>query len=271
MPGLREGRVKLGEPILALCGMIAAASAFAAEPEPVTISATAEAACKKAMDPDEDADVQTAHYIGCVTHALALNPGLYFRNSEDPAAPNEPGGIVDVVHSGGRAGWSWSFAIDRACPAAAGFPRTCKGEDERVVLRLVRLKRLKTVPPELRAPTDASVSAIKAHLDARFEWLEADIRRCPRAASTLLALERVQWFAFLDWDRSSIMGGHPTELVVPGGDGPATVVRASSFASNYVAEDFGDSGGASAWAKQMMKVIEPCLKPSAAPPPWRRD
>jgi hypothetical protein len=229
-----------GIPGLALgLAILAAAPAAWAADAPPTASAAAEAGCRKAADPSDADDIRQARYIGCMTDALAFDPGLYFRTEDDTDNVNAPGGIVDARHSGGRAGPSWSFAIDRSCP--------------------------RSIAPR---PGDGSTPAIKAYLAATLDWREADIRTCPNAARTLLSLERARWFAFDDWDRASIVGGQ-AELVVPG-DGPGAVVRARGLAGNFVSQDWSDEGAASAWAKRMMEVVGPCLKPSPAPAPWDR-
>jgi hypothetical protein len=196
---------------------------------------------------------------------LGFDAGLYFRTTDNTDDLNAPGGIVDARHSGGRAGASWSFAIDRSCPGSVAFPAPCKWDAERLVIRVVSLRRLSAAPPP---PKDGSTPAIRSYLDARLDWREADIRNCPNAARTLLSLEHARWFAFDDWDRANIVGGDG-ELIVPG-DGPGTVVRARGVAGNFVSQDWSDEGAASAWAKRMMEVVGPCLKPSAAPAPWDR-
>lgn len=255
-----------GIPGLALgLAILAAAPATWAADEHPTASAVAEAACRKAVDTGDAADIQQARYTRCMTDALAFDPGLYFRTDDDTDNVNAPGGIVDVRHSGGRAGPSWSFAIDVSCPGSVAFPAPCKPDAERLVIRVVSQRRLSASPPR---PADGSTPAIKAYLAALLEWREADIKTCPNAARTLLALERARWFAFDDWDRASIVGGR-ADLVVPG-DGPGTVVRARGFAGDFVSEDWSDRGEASDWAKRTMDVVAPCLRPSAAPAPWDR-
>ena len=251
---------------LCLAILAAAPATWAADPGHGTATSMAEFACRNAVDVGDDADVRQVRYVGCMIDELGFDAGLYFRTTDDTDDRNEPGGIVDASHSGGRAGPSWAFAIDRSCPGSVAFPAPCKWDAERLVIRVVSLKRLSAAPP---APMDGSPAAITAYLDARLDWREADIRDCPNAARTLLSLEHARWFAFDDWDRASVAGGR-ADLIVPSGDGPSTVVRARGFASNYVAHELSDSGAASAWAKRMMIVAEPCLRPSSAPAPWDR-
>ncbi len=249
---------------LCLAILAAAPAARAADPGHETAAGAAEAACKKAVD-TEAADVKQARYIGCMTDALAFDPGRYFRTADDTDNIDAPGGIVDARHSGGRgAGSSWSFAIDMSCPGSVAFPSPCK-DAERLVMRVVNLRRLSAFPPR---PSDATTAAIKAYLDALLEWREADLRTCPSAARTLLSLEHARWFTFDDWDRANIVG-EDGEIIVPG-DGPGTVVRARGFSGNFVSQDWSDEGAASAWAKRMMEVAAPCLRPSAAAAPWDR-
>ena len=253
--------------VLALCAAILAGApaTWAAQPAHETATATAGAACMKAVEA-EDVHVRQTRYVLCMTDALGFDPGLYFQTTDGTDNVNAPGGIVDARHSSGRgAGPPWSFAIDMSCPGSVAFPAPCNTGSERLVIRIVSPRRLSAFPPW---PSDASTPAVKAYLAALLEWREADIRTCPHAVRTLLSLEQARWFAFDQWDRANIVGG-AGYVVVPG-DGPSTVVRARGFSGNFVSQDWSDEGAASAWAKRMMQVVAPCLKPSAASAPWDR-
>jgi hypothetical protein len=185
--------------------------------------------------------------------ALAFTPSLYFEDDGQP----RPLAYVEATLWPGRGAESvrWAFAIERGCPGQlSGWRESCG----RLMVRVVSTRE--SWDPYL-APTTATPSALSPYFDANLDWREADLESCPGAMTTLHALETVHWGWKLDESGFIVVGAPPDAI---------TVKAVSNGFATYSATEFEDDGETSAWARRMLAVVQPCLKPSNVPAPWAR-
>jgi hypothetical protein len=199
--------------------------------------------------------------------AMAFDPEAYFGSNDgaeqDPLAPS---GLVDAVFLRALHGPGWAFAIANGCPGLAEADPTCKSDQRRPLLRAVTIKPPEEIPAAYnRSPK--SEAEMRGLLNAVMNWREADLRTCPGAVEALLALDDVRWQPFDEADQALITGQSPAQLLVIA-DPDTISVRAGGVMNAHAAHDMGQPGGAGAWAMTMRAVVEPCLKPTGAPPPW---
>ena len=252
-------------------GLAAAALAavlLAAAPHALGAPAGVQQRCRDVPGAD-DPQLRAARTGRCLETALAFDPSNYFDDPGERWSPDEPGGIVDARYESSLHGPRWSFAINPVC-ASGGGRVGCPADRLQLLMRVVAWKTPTELPPGYHVPLHGTLGESLRVLDVAASWREADLKTCPGAVAALLSLENARWFDFDDADRDAIAGREVDSLTVVA-DGDFVTVRAQGFAaSTYAASTLGEEAGTSGWAQQMLKVVEPCLKPASAPPPWRR-
>jgi hypothetical protein len=221
-------------------------------------------------------DGQSQLDYGCLI-AMAFNPKVYFdsdaRTDHDPLLPN---GFADAVLV--QRNPVWAFAISDRYPCFIGGDAPCKPGEDQLLLRAVTWKRPSERATEPSAESVNSRKAMRAYADSVLDWREADLRACPKALEAFLALEEVQWQPFGYAELAQAAGllekAKDAENIIVASDyHPETFVvrvreKNADPAVAVAVRDGGEVGGAGAWAKKMLAVAEPCLKPTAAPAPW---
>ncbi len=146
----------------------------------------------------------------------------------------------------------------------------------------------KDIASELRKrghPTSAIELA--DDLNLQMEWLEADLRRC-RGAIPLISKfpgrQATLWpdnlTHLLDGSLPSVARqSEPEREITVTTDGDSVIIRATSAVIDDDRESYKDGpyfqvisqsngGEFYDWAKELAVLVEPCLKPAAAPSPW---
>jgi hypothetical protein len=250
--------------IAAVIGFIWMSSAAAGEPPAGSYLAKCERDWKSSAKPSEE--------YPC-TLELGFDPSLHFRTERD----DEPYlldhyGLVEASFFPGAYDQepNWSFSIQLGCPAVDATASKCDWKDWRPILRAVTWK------PREQLPSDWKYSPVRSREEARQKlakealWREADLKTCPGGVQKLLDLENVSWMLFDDSDRQHIQGEPVTELVVPSGHSSYFFVRAGGLTDTTASQDEGYERGPGAWAKEMLQLVEPCLRMLSLPPPWDR-
>jgi hypothetical protein len=291
-PEVREWKVA-GRMLRAVAALVLLSPSAAARAAPVDVRGPSSPTTKVANECwTRAADVGGLDAFGlgkCLIAGLAFEPGRYFSagyeaTNYDPAQPGDP--IVDAVFSNSYP--QWAFAVDLDCPykGQVGAPPKCS-----LMLRVASWKSptprasysefLEGLGGEVR-PASPPVAEVRRYLDASVDWREADLRACPGAVHALLAIEAVQWFSFDQLVREQAATGKPLEaetvyegpvpylnrITVRAYDGKRVLPGGGTLTS---ASALADAGGTSHWAKTMLKIVEPCLKPASVPAPWDRD
>lgn len=186
-------------------------------------------------------------------------PALYFLG-EGPETD------VTYVHYGAfGSGFETGFAIGPVCEPGAAEEQQCVGHAPQTIIRVVR---------RLSAASD------KSRHD--YAWLETSLDACPTARERLMRLPDARWAphmrialqpdqqAFEDMRFTTFEG----QLTVVTAEAGQQVVNGTmqQLAGAFVYRGNADgSGNPADWGEQMLRDIEPCLKPSSAPPPWTRE
>ena len=219
--------------------------------------------------------------------ALLFDVNLYFAERAPP--PRVPGedeasllleerlrhttpNLVDAVYSIAlRRGAGWAFAIDRNAQ-----------------MRLVRRRERDEIDPAAAArlfnwlPTSMAESA--EAIAALYVFEEADLTRCKGALAQLRAFPMQRGVPFwnereLDWVSGKSEPKSDTIIVTADGDGVFVRARGvpdqgrpvmKSVDGPFVVYDQRNGGEGYDWAKAMVEVARPCLKPSTATPPWEK-
>lgn len=96
--------------------------------------------------------------------------------------------------------------------------------------------------------------------DAGLEWVEADVRQCPKAVTQLATMGELRFATGIDFDRRlSEIVLHADTIRFELGD---YLLRASY-------EGWLKPGTAGAWADAFAESLEGCWKPTTAPVPWK--
>ncbi|HRE45380.1 MAG TPA: hypothetical protein PKY87_15605 [Terricaulis sp.] len=124
----------------------------------------------------------------------------------------------------------------------------------------------------LRAPDLPRGVGIGSEFDLTsddLEWREAELNACPGAIDVFSQLESAHWVApeMLRWPDlppgSTIVAHprfhHPIVDITISYSG-----RGTTRFSGYL-----DEGGPGGWAHYLAAALEPCWRPTQAPPPWR--
>jgi hypothetical protein len=214
---------------------------------------------------------------------LQFTPSLFFRDSWHDNTGKTTPNLVDAVYTIAlrRYGDGWAFAVQADCPEN-DIESVDRFGKCRPVLRMLQPKPKGTKYPDwLKSSMPTKRETVAAELAEMFDWLEADLRHCKPALNQLIAfpnaVEKIWPDAYLEW----MMGQQPDPAgpITVTTDGYGVVVRASGRSDpsepdlyNSDVDYFADqsNGGESYdWAIKMHKLVQPCLKPSTAVPPWQ--
>lgn len=199
---------------------------------------------------------------------LAFDPARMFD------APGGFGDLVRIAYRGDDWGWPvYAITIRNGCPVGKPEP----GCQARRRARMVRAP----VPPQgaerprwrgealvdrmwrkkLTKPAEIAGELDRSGLD----WVEAELDTCPGAMAALAKATELQWI------RAHAVVPDPApdldDLVLH-----ADKVRVEfPFYSRQATYDgYVAPGSPGEWATRLAAVLEPCWKPLAEPPPWRR-
>lgn len=189
--------------------------------------------------------------------------------------------LIDARYSRSFSGYraDWVFAIDMVCPQSFDFrnpmPKNCAPK-----LRMIKPKKDADNLDLRKLPTTLHEYANLA--GNYWQWEEADIRSCngalkhllhfPEPETTLLWGENYRnWIAgksFTPSEGTMVLDGDKILLRARIGENPiANSLRAHS---EQIIFHNPNGGRAYLWAKSMVEIVEPCLKPSEAPAPWEK-
>jgi hypothetical protein len=235
--------------------------------------------------------------------ALGHNPDLFFNTYDSSDDPDDedfnphqgPISLLDIRYEIALRRYNgWTLAIDTQCPEteAKDWRKLC-----RPLLRMSKPIYFDPSDPE----TPKKYKALNAKLEARGRpisqveaaedyqitqsWLEADLRTCKGAVPHLRkfpGLKKKFWAPeYLDWLDGSKMPKDKDDdkgeiIVTADGDGfvirangrtnPANFGMAGTSADIIISESNG--GDSYDWAKELSRIVEPCLKPATAHAPW---
>lgn len=192
--------------------------------------------------------------------------------------------LVDAVYMIAlRRHGGWAFAVKLVCPPGeAQTDAQCAPK-----LRMVRPRKPQELSPQdlkiARTMLPTTREEVAAFLRLAVRWDEADLRSCEGALNQLLALPaqrgRQLWHpGYVGWLKGRVPK-RPEEMIVTA-DGSGVYVRARSVSDPSalrpglgavdVVYSQWNGGEGMAWALDMAKVVQPCLKPATAPAPWDR-
>ncbi len=178
---------------------------------------------------------------------------------------------VELRHYGG----GWAFAVQKLCDTDMKRVQRC-----RTVLRMISPRPSSEISPEDRHTVDAlyptNPEEVARELSITANWREADLGQCAGAVEHLLSFPGYGEKLWTAQDVRDIRGIPKTlskdaesdEIVITA-DGDGVFLRASGSDGRIVVYSEANGGEAYDWAKEMAVIVEPCLKPSAALPPWQ--
>ncbi|HEX8533960.1 MAG TPA: hypothetical protein VF662_07310 [Allosphingosinicella sp.] len=197
---------------------------------------------------------------------LAFQPGKLFefqRGRED---------IITVAYTGDDMGWPiYSIAIREVCRPRPGGRGCVPGR----AARMVRAP----APPELTRPRQRGFSLMQQMLrsgaetpeqvaaavdKAGLEWLEGDLDACEAAAEVIRQADRIEWVV------PEIHSPDPSKLQAPVLHSDMVEVTFVTFARKSSYHGYVAERSPGEWAGRLAAALEPCWRPAAAPPPWRR-
>ncbi|WP_294319258.1 hypothetical protein [uncultured Sphingomonas sp.] len=198
------------------------------------------------------------------TRALAFDPGRFFADTPQPA--------IAIRYVGDdRSVPVYAIAVRHGCRTDPG---TVDGDldcGQRLIARMLRAP----FPGTPRRPRERgyrlirtleqgrpdSDEALRRQLDGvGLEWVEADVRRCPKAMAQLATIGELRFATGIDFDRRlSEIVLHADTIRFEMGD---YLLRASY-------EGWLKPGTAGLWADAFAKSLEGCWKPATAPVPWK--
>ena len=203
----------------------------------------------------------------CV-EALAFDPTIYFGDEFYDGDPIDPfPNSVDARFWDPFNGIEWAFAIDYTCSQRANV---C-GEPH-YLLRMISGRARNETPREGEYRAPQSKADAQRLLTETVKWQEADLNTCPGGLDHLRTLAATKWMPFPVWDYDIMRGnpGDPVEEIIITADGFTVEVRARTTTRSIAARDKGDEDAPGGWAIAMYELVQPCLKPSTAAPPWTR-
>lgn len=207
---------------------------------------------------------------------LYPDPYFFFKVDEwekDPMRRDYPMVIATYTKRLGQ-GEPWSMAISENCETGHNF----ESDKCHPQLRFVRYKK---GSPKIYPK---SIDEMAGSLGKVFSWMEADLRNCPGAIKQLQQLDDAPPSMWSKSFRELLSGKHrplklPDEIVVPTGDGDSIFVKATGV--SHPGDDLepsinqtrswsssSHSGFSYQWTEKMLRIVQPCLKPSSAPKPW---
>lgn len=220
---------------------------------------------------------------------LLLDTNIYFEDieiyndgygyiSDSYITPN----LVDVNYSHSF-GPSWLLAIKMECPNKLISDN--KYNECEPVIRVVDFDHVEIRGNQINGDIPLPTSLFQAAdtLIAYATWRDAELRSCESAIDHLIDFPsqkpKAIWHEkYTEWLRGKTIKG-PDSLIVTG-DGDGVLVRAQSKDDpesetsredgQYIVYAQSNGGRGYDWAKKMYKLVEPCLKPSKATPPWQK-
>lgn len=196
------------------------------------------------------------------TRALAFDPTRFF--------PERPRPAMAIRYVGDDAGPVYAIAVRQGCiDSDVGEDRPDCGQ--RLTARMIRApfpgtprrprERGQRLIVTLQQADPASDDALRRGLDAAgLEWVEADVRQCPRAMAQMATIGELRFATGIGFDRRM------PEIVLH-----ADTIRFDLgdylIGSRY--EGWLKPGSAGAWANAFAASLEGCWKPATAPVPWR--
>ena len=179
-------------------------------------------------------------------------------------------------------GYGWAFAINMVCPEKAEYVDRFKNCEP--ILRMVSFKKTESSASAVSEPAfPTTILETFAGLEKNLIWREAKLRQCAGATSHLISFpaQRKSKFwnrAYVNWLKGRAV--KPIDFIAVEADGDGVFLRAKGWgnpAGPHVAKeewfaifDQSNRGRGYDWAIKMAKIVEPCLKPSRATPPWQK-
>ncbi|WP_326525869.1 hypothetical protein [Sphingomonas sp.] len=194
--------------------------------------------------------------------ALAFDPARFFDAGPD---------LVRIAYRGDDYDWPvWSIAIRTGClPGAAR-----EGCGERRIARMVRAalpqgaerprQRGVALVTNVAGRKPADVAAVAAALDtAKVEWVEADLTTCPGALEALASASDTRWVP-------DGLAPAPSQDIMIVLHADRIRVEFPDHLRSATYDGWIAPGSPAEWANRFATLVEPCWKPAAAPPPWRK-
>jgi hypothetical protein len=206
---------------------------------------------------------------------LAFDPTIYFFDPDSSNVPLDTRNAVDAQFWHGRSGIDWAFAIERGCPGSDELAwRACPKSAP--LIRVARGKLASENSKAVNGLRPKTEEEMRAALQLWMRWEEADLSTCKGALDHLAKLNRFEgdkvWSDREERDILNKPEKRSTEDIMVHADADHVVVRAKSYDFNetHIWTDNGGSGTHGAWARDMMAIAKPCLKPTTATPPWKK-
>lgn len=198
------------------------------------------------------------------TWALAFDPGRFFADRPEPA--------IAVRYTGYDRGVPvYAIAVRQGCTINGRIGDSDIDCGQRLIARMVRASypgipdrprhRGARLIDALEKGQPDSDDALRRGLDAAgLEWVEADVRKCPKAMAHLATLRTLRFAAGIGFDqRLSEIVLHADTIRFELGE---YLVRVSY-------DGWLKPGTPGAWANTFAASLEGCWKPATAPAPWK--
>ena len=239
--------------------------------------------------------------------SLAYNPNTYFGLYKIPQE-NEVSNstelyyrsknLIDARYTISLRRYSgWTFVIQMYCTA----PRVLKNAEDVWIENenwrescapILRMVSIKPYSPEnsydvdteilstpISLPTNMSEMALE--LDTILDWRETNLWYCKLALDHLLNFPNQVKFSWHEKYSQWLKGDIPKERLPlhVTADGDKIILRAKGVgnpelnvlsSNQHIIFVQNNRGRGYDWAKKMYKLVEPCLRPSKATPPWQK-
>lgn len=236
-------------------------------------------------------------------HDLLFDTDVYFDDYV-PLSPAVPGAddywdastrlshptrnLVDAVYSISlrRYGSGWAFAINQVCDHTTAKSKSGCAPRLRMVSPRTRENADMDLIEKFKGFRPISLAETAMEVRVFWAWQEADLRSCPGALDHLLSFPAQRGKLLWDPEFVSRLRDKPhhfeskeTGDILVTADGDAVFVRASgrndprsrsfnSIGDSSVIYSQANGGVGYEWAKEMARIVQPCLKPATAPAPW---
>ncbi|KQM23870.1 MULTISPECIES: hypothetical protein [unclassified Sphingomonas] len=198
------------------------------------------------------------------TRVLAFDPARFFADTPKPAI------AIRYVGDDRRVP-IYAIAVRRGCRTDPGSVDADLDCGQRLIARMLRAPfpgqpdrpRLRgyRLIGTLEQRRVASDDELRRGLDgAGLEWVEADVRRCPKAMAHLATMGTLRFAAGIDFDRRL------PEIIL---HADSIRLEIGDYLLSHSYEGWLKPGTAGAWADAFAKSLEGCWKPATAPVPWQ--
>ena len=213
--------------------------------------------------PSTAQDTSSAYNFQDRTRALAFDPARFFPERSEPS--------MSIQYLGDDYGYPvYAIAVRKGCTDAdQGEARQTCGR--RLTARMIRSPYVGKPPrPRTRgqllfgvigrSKPQSDDDLIRLLDNAKIEWLEADIGRCPTAMKHLATGRDLKFSPVIDPSANS------AEIVI---HADTITFEVNDYLTRSRYDGWLKPNSPAAWANDFASSLETCWKPSTAPVPWK--